>query len=149
MKKLKGSYTVEASLLFPFILTVIVMIIYLAFFIHDRCVMNTAAYQAALRGSREKSSSGKAIGITEKAAEELLAGTLIATENVSHDVNITDKEISVIYEGTMKIPAGILFMRINGSEGIPIKVKSTAIRKDPIKFIRECRFIENPAGRKE
>ena len=37
--RLKASYTIEASLIFPFIMGVIVFIIYISFFLHDRAVM--------------------------------------------------------------------------------------------------------------
>ena len=50
-KKFKGSYTVEAAFIFPLVMSVIVLIIYLSFFIHDRAVMDAASYQAAMRGS--------------------------------------------------------------------------------------------------
>ena len=46
---LSGSYTIEASFIFPMIMVVIVSIIYLLFFVHDRCVITAAADTAALR----------------------------------------------------------------------------------------------------
>lgn len=149
IKALKGSYTIEASLLFPFILTVLVLIIYSAFFIHDRCVMNTAAYQAALRGSRVRSAAGNVMGVTQKAAGELIGNALIVTENVTPTVKISGEKISVSYEGTMNIPYGVLFMKLSGGRKLQVKAGSMAIRKDPIKFIRECRFVENLAAGRE
>lgn len=149
MNKLKGSCTIEASILFPLIMTVTVMMIYMAFFIHDRCVLNAAAYQAALRGSRVRTEEGKVMSVTSAAARELTGGILLAATDVSPDIVITGEEIEVSYEGIMKIPAAALLFRISGSDGIHIKVRSTAKRKDPVRFIRECRFIENMASAKE
>ncbi len=142
----KGSYTVEASFLFPMILTVLVLLIYLSFFLHDRCVMNEAAYQAALRGSRIKTGDNAVIGATESAAEEMIQSALLATEEVSHQVSVTGSEVTVSYEGRLNIPAGILFLPINGN-GISVRGSGAAKRKDPILFIRECRVIENAAER--
>ncbi len=145
MKKIRfeGSYTVEAALLFPFILSVIVFIIYLSFFLHDRCVMNQSAYQAALRASRIKTGDNKVMGTAQRAAKELMEKTVLATQNVTHSVDISGSEITVRYEGVLQIPAGVLFMKIAGSDGIKVTGSGSAKRKDPIKFIRECRMVEN------
>ncbi len=147
MKKtrLEGSYTIEAALLFPFILTVIVMIMYLSFFLHDRCVMNQSAYQAALRASRVKTEENKVMGTAQRAAQELMEKTVLATGDISHSVDISGSEVIVRYEGILKIPAGVIFMNISGSDGIRVSGSGRAKRKDPIKFIRECRVVENLA----
>ena len=149
MKKirLEGSYTIEAALLFPFIMTVIIMLIYISFFLHDRCVMNQSAYQAALRGSRVKTGDNKVMGTIERAARELMDHDLLAAENVTHTVEITGSEISVTYEGVLRIPAGTVFMNISGIDGIKVTGSGSAKRKDPIKFIRECRVIEKRTQR--
>ncbi len=148
MKKvsLKGSYTVEASLLFPFILSVIVFIMYMSFFLHDRCVMNQSAYQAALRASRIKTDDNRVMGTAERAAGELMEKTVLATSNVTHSIDISGTEIKVRYEGNLRIPAGTLFMKIYGSDGIKVEGSGSARRKDPIGFIRQCRVVEKMAG---
>lgn len=126
------------------ILTVIVLLIYLSFFLHDRCAMNTAAYQAALRGSRIR--TGEVFGTTERAAADMIKDALLATGSVSHEVKVTGEDVTVAYEGTLSIPANVLFLPITGSGGIRVAGKGTAKRKDPIKFIRECRVVENAIG---
>ncbi len=147
--KLKGSYTVEASLLFPFILSVIVFIMYMSFFLHDRCVMNQSAYQAALRASRVKTGDNKVMSTAERAAGELMEKTVLATSGVTHSIDISGSEVKVRYEGILRIPAGTLFMRISGSDGIKVEGCGSAKRKDPIKFIRQCRVVENMVGAAE
>ena len=55
MKKLKkGSFTLEAALLMPLLLTVIMSMLYLDFFVHNRAWLTAAAYEAAVSGSMEK-----------------------------------------------------------------------------------------------
>ncbi|MBO4375606.1 MAG: pilus assembly protein [Lachnospiraceae bacterium] len=144
MKKIKykGSYTVEASLLFPFILSVIILLMYISFFMHDKCVMNQSAYQAALRASRVKTGENEVMGTAERAAGELMNKTVLATSDVTHSIDISGSEVQVRYEGTLKIPAGVLFMDICGSDGIKVEGKGCAKRKDPVKFIRQCRVVE-------
>ena len=145
--KLEGSYTVEASLLFPFILSVIILLMYFAFFLHDRCVMNVSAYEAALRGSRVKTEEGRVFSTAERAANELIERSMLATENVTHTISVTGSEVKVTYEGVLRIPSGVILMNISGKDGIRVTGSGSAKRKDPIKFIRECRVIENHTGK--
>ncbi len=151
MKKirLEGSYTVEASLLFPFILSVIVFIMYMSFFFHDRCVMNQSAYQAALRASRMKTGDNSVMGTAERAANELMNRTVLATSDITLSIEISGSEVQVRYEGILKIPAGALFMSIFGSDGIKVSGKGCAKRKDPVKFIRQCRVVEKMVKKDE
>ena len=51
MKKLKkGSFTLEAALLMPLLLMVIMSMLYLDFFVHNRAWLTAAAYEAAVSG---------------------------------------------------------------------------------------------------
>lgn len=51
MGKLKGYMTVEISLLFPIIMTVICFIIYMVFICHDACITKAWLYKTALRST--------------------------------------------------------------------------------------------------
>ncbi len=142
---MKGSFTIEAAFLFPLILTVIVMIIYAAFFLHDRSVLNAAAYQAALRGSIIRTGDAEAKVTADKAANEIIKKSIIGMTELSHNIYIDQDKIIVTYSGKLLVPAGTVFMNIKGSDSMNIAVKSYAKRKDPVLFVRECRIIENAA----
>ena len=49
----KGSLTVEAALLMPVLLLVMMGILYLFFWVHNRAWLTAAAYEAAVSGSME------------------------------------------------------------------------------------------------
>ena len=49
----KGSMTIETALLMPVILLVIMTVLYLFFYVHNRAWLTAAAYEAALSGSME------------------------------------------------------------------------------------------------
>lgn len=49
-KRVKGSYTIEASLIFPFILYIIIALIYLGFYLHDYGKMQAIIYEGQIRG---------------------------------------------------------------------------------------------------
>ena len=49
----KGSMAIETALLMPVILLVIMTVLYLFFYVHNRAWLTAAAYEAALSGSME------------------------------------------------------------------------------------------------
>ena len=54
MKRIKkGSFTIEAALLMPLLLMVLMGVLYLDFFVHDRAWLTSAACEAAVSGSME------------------------------------------------------------------------------------------------
>ena len=122
---LNGSYTVEASFLMPMILTVLVIIIYLTFFLHDRTVLNSAAYTAALRGS-QLISGEDVYAVVEESGKQLIKNRLIATKDVVLDITVQKNKIGVAYTGTMRIPTGTLLCRYltKGRNSLEIKTAS-------------------------
>lgn len=142
-RELKASYTVEAALIFPFIMGVVVFIIYMSFFLHDRAVMKSCAYQAALKGSLVRTSESDMRSEAQKAAEYNIDGLILATDNIKTSVNVSGSRVTVAYSGTLRIPQGILFMKIAGTENILVEGEATAYQKDAIEFIRRCRTAEN------
>ena len=142
-KNLSASYTIEAALVFPLIMGVIVFLIYISFFLHDRAVMKSCAYQAALKASLIRTSSSDMEQEARKAANYNIDGLLLATEDLSTEVNVSGKEISVSYSGRLRIPQGALFIRIAGTERIDVKGEATSYQKDAIEFIRNCRAAGN------
>ena len=144
-KKFKGSYTIEAAFLFPLIMSVIVLIIYLSFFIHDRAVMDAASYQAALRGSLVTADKTDFIAKAEKAGDELLKGALLVTRVNEKNIEMKNNTLTVTYTGIMSIPGGVNFIPGIPSE-LKLNVKSSATRLDPTGFVRSCRIVENLQG---
>lgn len=145
MKKLKGSYTIEASFLLPMILTIIVMIMYIAFILHDREILASAAYTSALRGSQvlEKNDTFSTV---QKHSFDLIKDRLIITQNITTDIEIDGDKIIVRYDGDINIPKGVILVPElfkAGNNSIKVKAYGEAKRQDSIKFIRNCRIIEN------
>jgi hypothetical protein len=143
---LRGSYTVEASLIFPFIMGTVVFIIYMSFFLHDRAVMKSCAYQAALKGSLIRTGGPDMVREAKKAADYNIEGLLLMTEDLQTEVSLSGTEICVSYRGNLRIPQGILFMKIAGTEGILVEGQGRAGQKDAIEFIRKTRAVGRLAG---
>ena len=142
-KEYKASYTIEASLLFPIILTVIVFIIYGAFYIHDRAVLDAAAYGAALRGSEITSEKGDIFAKVKEAGERAIEDRLLATRDVDMDIEIGKDKITVKNRGDFKIPAGVVLVPGMDFGGSAVRAEGHSARLDPTGFVRECRVVEN------
>ena len=143
--QVNGSYTIEAALVFPLIMTVIVFIIYMSFFLHDRSVMSSCAYQAALKASLIRTGADDMKAEADRAAAYSIEGLLLATENVEINTSVSGKEVKVSYQGDLSIPQGILFFAIHGSDSIKVSGSAVAHEKDAIEFIRQCRSVGNAA----
>ncbi len=146
-RKFKGSYTIEASLIFPFIMTVVVFIIYVSFYLHDRAVMSSCAYQAALKGSLVRTSAEDMAKEAKKAAEYNIEGLLLQTGDLETKAEVSDDEVLVSYTGVLRIPQNIVFMRIAGFDEIKVEGSGRAMKKDAIEFIRSCRGAKSLAGK--
>ena len=143
----KGSFTVEASLLFPFILAVIVLVIYASYFIHDRAVMSAAACEAAIRGSEITDPHGDIYAKTKETGERELKGRLLSTRIKAIDIRVDAKEVRVSVCGDFVIPGGVILAPGIDSNGTEIKVSALSSRLDPAEFIRNCRVIEEHVDR--
>lgn len=100
----KGSYTVEASLLMGILLSILVSVIYLGFWYHDRNFLQNAAYEAACTASLRADDENYQIS---GAARRLTEGRMLGTTGVSAECQNTEKAASVLYRGTFRIPGMI------------------------------------------
>lgn len=50
--RIKGSLTIEASLILPFIIAVLIWFIFIAYYLHDKSILSKHTYMSALRGSQ-------------------------------------------------------------------------------------------------
>ena len=142
-KSAAGYFTVELALLFPIVFSVIVLIIYTAFLVHDRSVLDSVAYEAALRGSGISYEKADIKGKVTKEAEGLLKGRLFVTKNVNVKVDLSLTEIKVTCSGDFKIPSGLVWTRELRGQGRRIELTGVAGRLNPGQLIRDTRMIKN------
>jgi len=99
----KASMTIELSLLMPGILSVFILIIFMGYYIHDKCVIQRAAY----------SSASKVVGCVlsedefNRRFEEGIV-SIIGKWDISKDIKVSDGEIIIHVKGTMRCLNGVL-----------------------------------------
>lgn len=99
MRKIKkGSFTVELACVLPLILLVIMGILYLCFYVHNRAWLSAAAYEAALSGSMEGTrENGQIYETARMRSEELGNIGFFGAENLSTQTNV-GKKVQVTYD---------------------------------------------------
>ena len=145
-----GYMTLEAALLFPVIFTIIIMLLYMGFFMYDRCLLESSAYIAALRGSRMQLMNNDEIyDKTYTLGEDLVKGRVFAASNVSMKVKVSFEEVEVTYDAKVVPPVGSLLIRSLYPNCFEIHVQKQAKRIRTIPIIRMFRRAERILNEKD
>lgn len=123
----KGSYTVEASLLMAILIPLLTGIIYLGFYLHNQCFLRGAAYEIAAIGVLHDRPE-EAFTLMEERKDEILAGYLLQSGDISAKIEAGEEQVFVGLEGTMKIPGMVL--GLFGKEELPLEARVSLKRQD-------------------
>lgn len=106
IKKRESAYfTVEAALILPMVILFTTVMIFMAFYSYDRCVIEQSAYEAALRGtSNHFDSAQEAYEAAEMAAGRLVDQRLFAVNDLTHSVSVTADSVIVSYSCKVNMP---------------------------------------------
>lgn len=135
-KKLRGSYTIEAALLMGIILPLLVAVIYMGFYFHDKGFLQGAAHEAVciadLRiDDLEKNTSG--------VSEQLIAGRMLGTRRTEGRIDAGDKIVQADYRGNFQVPG---MTRIFwGSGQLQMAAKASLTTERPSKRIQKIRSV--------
>lgn len=141
-------FTVEASLILPMALLFITMMIFLAFYSYDRCVMEQSAYEAALRGTSNHFDSAKeAYQAAETAAGRLVGDKLFAMRDFTYSVSVTADRVIVSYNGVVNVPLITWLSTYVEDLDFSLSVSREAIRCKQTKTIRGYRVINKTVMR--
>lgn len=129
LKDNKGSFTIEASVIIPFIVMVLAAVIYLAFFLYDRCTLERAAAMAALRGSQEVwGNQNLQYEITDEGIDNVLENNLLGTSHVEKCVKVKGDQMYVLLKMEYK--------------WWDFSAEAEKKVVNPVTFIRNCRKAE-------
>ena len=133
----RGSFTVEASILMPFLVWIIFVMLCLGLFWHDRSVLSACASELAGKGAARKYE-------TEAHLESWLsAEASVLVEDRLYLLKVTDI--------TVKATAGKVMVAYAGSSpvlgGLQTKEQEQAGRKNPVDLLRKTRLLKELAGK--
>ena len=134
---LKGSLTIELTLLMPFILGAFIFVIFSGFVLHDKCVVNKACMSAALRGSEEREEDG-AMDKANEALSEVLPGCLIGRWTYDTRVEIGEDIVRVSFRGDTNMGSGLI-RRVLSSGSTTHNYECIGFRLREAEYIRSNR----------
>lgn len=139
-RKAEGYFTVEATLIMPFVLYVCIFVVYTGFYLYDKCVMKQDAYRAALAGSSiYRDSNQKVYNAASDMVVRLASDKYIATD---YSCTITvQRNVKVTLEGRLSQPFHGLASLIGKKKWV---ISESAESKciNPVVFVRMCHMLE-------
>lgn len=139
-----GYFTVEAALIFPMALLFTVMMIFLAFYSYDRCILEQSAYEAALRGtSNHIKTANEAYLEAYSAAGTLTRGKLFAMHDFSYNVSVSAEFVSVNYYGVVNMPLMNWLSEYVSGVDLTLDVEKKARRSKQTKLVRMSRVFKD------
>ena len=136
--RVQGSFTVEAAMLMCVILPVLLALLYLGMFLHDKGVLNGAAQEVAATADLNRFRNGGNARLARKADQ--LADRTGASGKAKSSVQVTDHEVSASYSASMKLPG--LLPKLFGKETLDTGANVTRILPDAADTIRKIRGLE-------
>lgn len=140
-KLLQAYFTLEASLLLPFVLGIILMIVYLWFFQYDRCLLEQDMGALALRGSasvlEEKETRMRWLEGQEKKREK---EKYVGWEEGNVEMKLEKNILKVEGSGRVRFPfSGMNFWR----EATVWEAEAAYENRitSPVLFVRTCRKL--------
>ena len=136
--KMQASFTVEAAMLMCVILPVLLALLYLGMFLHDKGVLNGAAQEVAATADLNRFRNGGNARLARKADQ--LADRTGASGKAKSYVQVTDHEVSASYSASMKLPG--LLPKLFGKGTLDTGADVTRILPDAADTIRKIRGLE-------
>lgn len=103
LRKNKGNYTIEAAIIIPVTLFLILAMISLSFSLYNRCSLERVAIASALRGSEEIFSDNAArFDTVSQAIDEVLYFNLLSEEEINKNIEIKGNRIIVTLKAKEK-----------------------------------------------
>ena len=141
----KAYFTVEAALILPMVMLFTAVMIFMAFYSHDRCIMEQSAYEAALYGAQNCIKDAReAQREAQLAAGKLTADRLFALKDFTYEVSVTADAVAVAYHGKINMPFIVWLGDFVDDLDFSIDASKEAKR---IRQVQEIRFFRTINGK--
>ncbi len=132
--------TLEASFLVTWVVFLMIFLIYLSFYLYDRCVLFQDAYAICFRGSIQKEI--EASDYIHSHIDKQFGKKYFGVGNVNTRVEQSGTEVKVYAECDVKVSVHSFLTLAERSEWA-MKTEARAQIINPVKIIRKCRMAEN------
>lgn len=136
-----GYMTLEASFIMPWVIFIFVFLIYVSFYLYDKCVLFQDAYTLCMRGSIQKEEDG-AVNYINTHMNGQFGKKYFGTDKVQGSAERHGDKVKVYAECSVRIPFN-RFMTMMKAGGWRIQTEAEAKVINPTKVIRKCRMAEN------
>lgn len=136
----KGYMTLEASFIMPWIIFVFVFLIYVSFYVYDKCILFQDAYTLCLRGSVQKEE--EAVNYINAHMNGQFGKKYFGTDRVWGSAKQHSQEIKVYAGCSVQLPFNH-FITMAGEGGWQIQTGAKAWKINPTKLLRKFRMAEN------
>lgn len=132
--------TVEASLIYPFVIGGILFTMYLGFYLYNAVAVRQIVYVAALRASQQNDLSETRIReYVSKQLETLAEDTLFFVEKTQEETEVSKTRIKVTLKIRLKTPfTGLPLVGQNWKE---LEISEEVIKVRPVNIIRDVRKL--------
>ena len=137
---MKGSYTIEAALICPWILFSVIMLWYLGFFQHNRVVCSAICKEAAYAGLEAVRCKEDVEAGVQRVLDDRL-NWLPGNPHIETEVNISRSEIQVCVNMEMEFPF-IFWKGTEMGEVWELSEEMTLPIVEPVRNIRTLRSLE-------
>lgn len=139
--KIGAYFTLEAALIFPIVLSVVLLVIYLLFYEYDRCLMEQDMGALSLYGATVQAEDNEArMRLLAARKNALYEEKYIAWNNGEVSMRLEKGKIQVERTGTLLFPfLGMSFWSSDSSWGTTVKYESAVM--SPAAMIRNWRRL--------
>ncbi|MBQ6806942.1 MAG: hypothetical protein IJO97_05880 [Lachnospiraceae bacterium] len=143
-KKVSAYMTLETSFLVTWVIFLMIFLIYLSFYLYDRCVLFQDAYAICFRGSIQKEVSPS--DYINSHMEEQFGKKYFGVGNVDARVEQSRTEVQVYAKCDVKVPF-YHFLTLADRKEWSMQTEAKAQIINPTKMIRACRMAGNVIGK--
>lgn len=137
-------FTVEAALILPMVMLFTTMMIFLAFYSYDRCILEHSAYEAALRGtSSHIKTAEEAYTQARMAAGRLVEEKLFAVKDFHYNISVEANAVTVSYHCIINMPFILWLGEYVSDVDMALDISRSARRYRQTRTIRDCRILNN------
>lgn len=134
----RASFTVEAAMLMTLVLPVLLALIYLGLFLHDKGVLNGAAQETAAIADLNRWKKSGNSRLAERAKK--LADRTGPSGRAKVSVSVSERQVSAVYSASMKLPG--LLPKLFGRSTLDTGASARRILPEPADTIRVIRGLE-------